>query len=678
METNLFQADGSTERGALFNYHEYRLPSCPGTGILYHVFVVKDRAKKRSGAAPDGGHKLAKNGASTPPPDPRRVALRLALAGDTKNANFLEFMHGPGVCGRLTESDTGGLQLQSTGGDVAEWHGLADGQADDLKEGDVVSIVDGLVSLQCYPGAMLAVVTRKAMVEGSIPKDTWRHETLAYAGRVPVRVRGPVCCGDRIIPSGLHDGTGMRAAGSSGWQPTVGTVLSLGDEPECTGQPWVVEIAVTPPGLTVTADTRRPSLWLVSMLLLVAMTIAGLLYARTPDEGSGGASSTGTNDRMEQVGCTLARWHTVLAVCEHELSTFYSESDPYGEGGILNLLQTQRTELNDLKRSVADMVIDSLDLGSVIAIGTTCSSRTGQKCAESLREYLDGCPLAPLRVKIEVPEVQVVTDVPGRHPRMGPHSGGDRNQAAGSMDGMADVMFVRQCLSRLYPQLLTPNTLAVPMVSATQDETMAASAHQEECRALEHFGEAVRTKCAACAIDAECNEPRSARAILKMFSSCPIVKDLPPNDLPQLHNTTIAGRTLEYFSIPAVDVVGDRTHSSLSTLLRVLWVEEQQQPDRSCFSQESSCRCYARGTECNSAIASALAKLAATPHYSHCATAGGRDGTIGLPPSALATMLYAAEGQRFFQVVEGSAASAAKLSRIPFHVVVGEPSQDNH
>ena len=91
------------------------------------------------------------------------------------------------------------------------------------------------------------------------------------------------------------------------------------------------------------------------------------------------------------------------------------------------------------------------------------------------------------------------------------------------MDGMADVMFVRQCLSRLYPQLLTPNTLAVPMVSVTQDETMAVSAHQEECRALEHFGEAVRTKCAACAIDAECNEP-AQRAILKMFSSCPIEK----------------------------------------------------------------------------------------------------------------------------------------------------------
>ena len=160
-----------------------------------------------------------------------------------------------------------------------------------------------------------------------------------------------------------------------------------------------------------------------------------------------------------------------------------------------------------------------------------------------------------------------------------------------------------------------------------------------------------------------------------MFSSCPTVKDLPPNDLPQLHNTTIDGRTLEYFSIPAVDVVGERTHSSLSSLLRVLWVEEQQQPDISCFSQESSCRCYARGTECHSAIASALAKVAATPHYSHCATAGGR-GTIGLPPSALATMLYAAEGQRFFQVVEGSAASAAKLS-IPFHVVADEP-QDNH
>ena len=193
------------------------------------------------------------------------------------------------------------------------------------------------------------------MVEGSIPKDTWRHERLAYAGRVPVRVRGAVCCGDRIIPSGLHDGTGMRAAGSSGWQPAVGTVLSLGDEPECTGQPWVVEIAVTPPGLTVD-DTRRPSQ-------------AGVHAAVGCDDYCWSAVRTYAH---EQRWCQLNRYqrsHGTGRLHSGSLayrasgvrtraSTFYSESDPYGEG-YPEPAPNAEVELNDLKRSGADMVMDT-------------------------------------------------------------------------------------------------------------------------------------------------------------------------------------------------------------------------------------------------------------------------------------------------------------------------------
>lgn len=59
---------------------------------------------------------------------------------------------------------------------------------------------------------MLAVVTRKAMIEGSKRGDPSRSsasDTVAYAGRVPVRVRGPVKEGDHIVPSGNQDGTGV-------------------------------------------------------------------------------------------------------------------------------------------------------------------------------------------------------------------------------------------------------------------------------------------------------------------------------------------------------------------------------------------------------------------------------------------------------------------------------------
>lgn len=60
--------------------------------------------------------------------------------------------------------------------------------------------------------SVLAVVSRKAMIEGSKRDDATGSragDTVAYAGRVPVRVRGPVRQGDHIVPSGLDDGTGV-------------------------------------------------------------------------------------------------------------------------------------------------------------------------------------------------------------------------------------------------------------------------------------------------------------------------------------------------------------------------------------------------------------------------------------------------------------------------------------
>ena len=59
---------------------------------------------------------------------------------------------------------------------------------------------------------MLGVVSRKALVTGSmrdVASSSNAGDTVAYAGRVPVRVRGPVQLGDYIVASGLEDGTGV-------------------------------------------------------------------------------------------------------------------------------------------------------------------------------------------------------------------------------------------------------------------------------------------------------------------------------------------------------------------------------------------------------------------------------------------------------------------------------------
>ena len=54
------------------------------------------------------------------------------------------------------------------------------------------------------------MVSTNPGVLGNMPDDNelWKYEKVAFMGQVPTMVRG-VVNGDFIIPSGLHDGTGI-------------------------------------------------------------------------------------------------------------------------------------------------------------------------------------------------------------------------------------------------------------------------------------------------------------------------------------------------------------------------------------------------------------------------------------------------------------------------------------
>ena len=69
-----------------------------------------------------------------------------------------------------TADEFNGLKLQSAGGDVAEWHQVADAESN-LCEGDIVAIgCDARITrLDAARAKVLGVVTRKAFVEGSAP-----------------------------------------------------------------------------------------------------------------------------------------------------------------------------------------------------------------------------------------------------------------------------------------------------------------------------------------------------------------------------------------------------------------------------------------------------------------------------------------------------------------------------
>jgi hypothetical protein len=111
-----------------------------------------------------------------------------------------------------------GVKLVSTQGDFAEWHRRKEGEAP-FEGGDVVGFHNGAISRVIHPRApMLGVVSRMAVVEGSLPPKEVRHlyDTVAYTGVVPVKLsmepppkEEDFYTGAVLRPSGYNDGTAI-------------------------------------------------------------------------------------------------------------------------------------------------------------------------------------------------------------------------------------------------------------------------------------------------------------------------------------------------------------------------------------------------------------------------------------------------------------------------------------
>lgn len=111
-----------------------------------------------------------------------------------------------------------GVKLVSTQGDFAEWHRRKEGE-EPFESGDVVGFHNGVISRAIHPRAtMLGVVSRMAVVEGSLPAEDVRHlyDTVAYTGVVPVKLSmhpppkaEDFHTGAVLRPSGYNDGTAI-------------------------------------------------------------------------------------------------------------------------------------------------------------------------------------------------------------------------------------------------------------------------------------------------------------------------------------------------------------------------------------------------------------------------------------------------------------------------------------
>eukprot|EP01052_Picozoa_sp_SAG31_P006415 SAG31_NODE_295_length_18239_cov_15.063065_5_plen_908_part_00 len=106
-----------------------------------------------------------------------------------------------------------GLKLTSLAGDFAEYHKIKLGETPPtFNEGELVGLVNGEITRRTSDADMLGIISRRAAVVGSCPfnrQNMLEYDTVAYCGRVPVKIRGDATPGAFIIPSGFNDGSGV-------------------------------------------------------------------------------------------------------------------------------------------------------------------------------------------------------------------------------------------------------------------------------------------------------------------------------------------------------------------------------------------------------------------------------------------------------------------------------------
>jgi len=125
-------------------------------------------------------------------------------------ANFITFADRTKLLGSITGNGSGGILVNTTGGDFAEYLPKADPN-ETLTPGDIVGLFPEGLSKKTHYAQQIMVVTTAPAVLGNQPKekDESRYAPAAFLGQVPVKVQGAFSAGDFIIPSGRGDGIGI-------------------------------------------------------------------------------------------------------------------------------------------------------------------------------------------------------------------------------------------------------------------------------------------------------------------------------------------------------------------------------------------------------------------------------------------------------------------------------------
>ncbi|HQV56305.1 MAG TPA: hypothetical protein PLX17_12345, partial [Chitinophagaceae bacterium] len=109
--------------------------------------------------------------------------------------------------------DGNGVTYGSGSADYAEWLERAYPE-EPISAGDIVAVNGGKVTKYTKNAQQYMAISTNPAILGNIPADgnVSNMEKVAFMGQIPVKVRGVVLTGDYILPSELHDGTGIAVS----------------------------------------------------------------------------------------------------------------------------------------------------------------------------------------------------------------------------------------------------------------------------------------------------------------------------------------------------------------------------------------------------------------------------------------------------------------------------------
>ena len=162
----------------------------------------------------------------------------------------------------------------------------------------------------------LGVITRRAAVVGSEPPqniDRSEFDTIAYVGRVIVRLLGGCEPGDYIVPSGRQDGTARGANAATRPVRTVGRALTRSPANKDSLSESLVEISVIGPSdsvdarqqvFAVSSVERRRVLFCLLLLCctVLALCLIGASHARASDMETGTTHLLSSGEDTPPVG----------------------------------------------------------------------------------------------------------------------------------------------------------------------------------------------------------------------------------------------------------------------------------------------------------------------------------------------------------------------------------------